>query len=111
MLERGTNPEAVARMRRACAHLPEDLPIEHPAKEDAKAWAALEVPDGVLLARPPADRVGDFLTYFELCAAWCDVQAVRVPLSPDMQRLGRWGVAFWRLETALCRELGSGADP
>lgn len=109
VLERGTDPEAVARMRRACAHLPEGLPVDHPAKEEADAWEALDVPDGAPLTPPPADRVGDFLAYFELCAAWCDAQAVSIPLSPDVQRLARWGAALWRFEAALCRELGSGA--
>ena len=108
--ERGTDPEALSRMHRACAHLPEDLPIEHPAKEGAEAWAAaaLDVPEGAPLARLPVRQVGDFLTYFELCAAYCDAQAVRLPLSLDVQRLGRWGAALWRFEAALCRELGSG---
>jgi hypothetical protein len=110
VLERGTDPEAVARMRRACAHLFEGLPVEHPAKEEADAWEALDVPDGAPLARPPADRVEDFLAYFELCAAWCDAQALRVPLSPDVQRLARWGVALWRFETALCQEMSGAGE-
>lgn len=108
VLEHGAESGTEDRMRRACAHLPEALPVTHPAKKEAEAWAeaVLDVPEGAPLARPPAGRVGDFVTYFEACAAYCDAQAVRLPLSPDVQRLGRWGAALWRFEAALCRELG-----
>ncbi|WP_034385991.1 hypothetical protein [Deinococcus sp. YIM 77859] len=108
VLEHGEDPGTVARMARACAWLPEDLPVSHPAKEEALGWAdgALDVPDGVPLGCPPAGRVEDFAAYFEACASWCDAQARRVPLSPDVHRLARWGAALWRFEGALCRVLG-----
>lgn len=110
VLEHGADPDALARMHRACAHLGEDLPVTHPAKEEAEAWAevALDVPEGAPLTRPPAGRMGDFVAYFEACAAYCDAQAARLPLSLDVQRLGRWGAALWRFEAVLCRELGGG---
>lgn len=109
--ERGEDPDTLARMTRACAHLGEDVPVTHPAKEEADAWAAraVEVPDGVPFVRPPADRVPGFVAYFEACAAWCDREARRVPLSPDVQRLARWGAALWRFEARLCEVLGGGA--
>lgn len=101
------DPDALARIRRACAHLPDALPLQHLAKEDAGAWAdvVLSVPEGVPLLAPPADRVLAFLAYFQACATWCDGEAVRVPLSPDVHRLARWGGALWRLDAALCAVL------
>ncbi|KEF34099.1 hypothetical protein RDMS_09020 [Deinococcus sp. RL] len=103
--------ELRARMRRATAHLPGEVPIQHPAKEDAEAWAAvaLDVPDGCPLTRPPAGRVEDFAAYFGACGAWCDAEARRVPLSPDVHRLARWGAALWRFQAELCRVLGGQA--
>jgi len=109
VLEHGEDPDALERMRRACAHLPEGLPdVTHPAKEEAEAWAdaALDVPDGAPLLLPPAERVEDFAGYFEAAASWCDLEARRVPLSPDVHRLARWGAALWRFDAALCRVLG-----
>lgn len=97
--------EALARMTRACAHLGADVPVSHPAKEEAEAWATLDVPDGVPLLAPPADRVRDFVAYFEACGAWCDAEARRVPVSPDVQRVARWGAALWRFEARLCEVL------
>lgn len=107
----GSDPDAVARLARACAHLP-DLPdLPHPAKKEAEAWAdvALDVPEGCPLIPPPAGRAADFADYFEACAAWCDAEAVRVPLSPDAQRVARWGAALWRFQGTLCRVLGGAA--
>lgn len=108
--EHGQDPDALARIRRACAHLPDGLPVPHPAKEDAEAWAdaALNVPGGAPLLAPPAERVPAFLAYFEACAAWCVAEAVRVPLSPDVHRLARWGAALWTFEAALCGVLAGG---
>lgn len=108
VLEQGQDPECLDRMRQACAHLPAALPVDHPAKEAAERWAdrALNVPEGAPLLSPPAERVAEFLAYFEACAAYCDAVAVQLPLSPDVQRLARWGAALWRFEAALCRVLG-----
>ncbi|WP_019586900.1 hypothetical protein [Deinococcus apachensis] len=110
-LEHDADPDSMARMVRACGWLPEDLPVTHPAKEDAEAWAdmALDVPEGAPPLAPPVGRVGDFVGYFEACAAWCDREARRVPLSPDVHRLARWGRSLWHFEAALCRVLGGEA--
>ncbi|MHA0040719.1 hypothetical protein [Deinococcus sp. PEB2-63] len=108
ILEGGDVGGVLARLRVACAHLGEGLPVEHPAKEDAEAWAelALSGPDGAPLTPPDPARVPAFVAYFEACGAWCDREAARVPLSPDVHRLARWGGALWRFDAALCAELG-----
>lgn len=100
----------LARLRVACAHLGDGVPVEHPAKEDAEAWAelALNGPDGAPLTAPDPTRAADFVGYFEACGAWCDREARRVPLSPDVHRLARWGASLWRFEAALCRTLNGG---
>lgn len=110
VLERGEDPDALARMRAACAWLGEDLPVTHPAKEEAEAWAARadEVPDGVPFEPPRADAVPGVVAYFEARGAWCDREALRVPLSPDVHRLARWGAALWRFEARLCDVLAGG---
>ena len=102
------DPDLIARMTRACAHLEDGVPVQHPAKEEAEAWAdvALDVPEGCPLLPPPAGRVEDFAAYFGACGAWCDAEAVRLPLSPDVHRLARWGAALWRLWAALALTLG-----
>ncbi|MDL2343102.1 hypothetical protein QOL99_02945 [Deinococcus sp. MIMF12] len=102
------DPDTVARLTRACAHLPEGVPFPHPAKEEAEAWAdvALDQPDGCPLLAPPAGRAADFAAYFGACGAWCDGEARRVPLSADVHRLARWGAALWRLWAALALTLG-----
>ncbi|PTA68991.1 hypothetical protein [Deinococcus arcticus] len=109
--EHGAAPGLLARLSVACAHLPEGLPqVAHPAREEAQAWAdGPDLPDGVPMTPPPAGRASSFAAYFEACAAWCDGEAVRVPLSADVHRLARWGAALWRFEAALCRVLGGGA--
>lgn len=106
VLECGADPDGLARIRRACAHLPHDLPVSHPAKIDAEAWA--EMPDalGVPMLAPPLSRAADFSAYFEACAAWCDAEAARLPLSKDVHRLARWGAAMWRYDAALCQVIG-----
>ncbi|MFC4426977.1 hypothetical protein [Deinococcus navajonensis] len=108
----GEDPDILDRMRKACAHLPTLPDLPHSAKEEAEAWGAvaLERPDGEPLLCPPADRVPAFVAYFEVCAAWCDREAVRVPLSLDVQRLARWGAVLWRFEAALCEVLGGSHD-
>ncbi|THF86141.1 hypothetical protein E7T09_12995 [Deinococcus sp. KSM4-11] len=89
-----------------CAHIEDAAHVEHPAKEEAEAWAALafEDRDGVWIPRPA--RPADFAAYFEACAAWCDALAVCVPVSPEVHRVARWGVALWRLHAAVCRVAG-----
>lgn len=108
VLDDGADPDALARIDRAAGHLPHAVPVRHPAKADAERWAnaALDAPDTVPMPCPPADRVADFLDYFEACAAYCDAEAVRVPLSPDVHRLARWGAALWRFDRQLCAVLG-----
>lgn len=105
VMEGGKDPEGLARMRRAVAHLPEDLPVSDPAKEEAEAWAdrVWASPDGAALLTVASERVGDFMAYFGTCAAWCDREAARPPLSEDVHRLARWGAALWRFDAALCR--------
>lgn len=105
--EHGEDPEALARMVKACAHLPADLPVTHPAKAEAEAWEPFPEGEDVGPLRPaPAGRVEDFAAYFEACARWNDSEARRVPLSADVHRLARWGAALYRFEANLCRVLG-----
>ena len=101
----------MTRIDRACAHLPPSVPLGHAAKVDADRWmehvgAALDAPGSAPLPPPPAGQVDAFLAYYDACAAWCDVEAVRVPLSPDIHRLARWGAALWRFDRHLCAVLG-----
>ena len=108
--ERGEDPDALARMVRACAHLPADLPVSHAGKAEAEAWEP--IPDGEVigpLCPPSAGRVEDFAAYFEACARWNDSEARRVPLSADVHRVARWGAALYRFEAHLCRVLGGQA--
>lgn len=109
----GPDPDTLARISQAVAHLPEGLGLEgqHAAKEEAEQWAEAwaEVPDGVPLARPPAGRVEDFAAYFEAEALTYDREARRVPLSADVHRLARWCAALSRFTAALCRVLGGPA--
>lgn len=110
VMEHGSDPDGLARVVRACAHLPEDLPLSHPAKADAEAWAGVGLSlEGLPLLAPPVGRAADFAAYFEACAAWCDAEAVRLPLSRDAHRLARWGAALWRYEAALCAVIGGQA--
>ncbi|MVN85167.1 hypothetical protein GO986_00070 [Deinococcus sp. HMF7620] len=108
VIERGAEPEVLDRLRVACAHLPPDLPhVAHPAKDEAQAWAnGVDFSDGAPLLPPPATRAAAFASYFEAGAQWCDREAVRLPLSPDVHRLARWGAALWRFEGGLCAVLG-----
>ncbi len=96
----------LSRVARAVAHVP-DIPVTHPAKAEADAWEALPGEGEPMrpLRPPPAGRAADFCAYFEACALWCQEEARRVPLSPDVQRLARWGAAVWRWEAHLCRIL------
>lgn len=107
LTERGEDPDSLARMTRACAHLGDGVRVEHPAQVEAWAWAerVSACPEGVPFPCPPADRVRDFVAYFEAEAAACDAEARRVPVSPDVHRLARWGAALWRFEARLCEVL------
>lgn len=111
VMDEDTEPDTVTRIDRACAHLPPSVPLGHAARVDADRWmdrvsAVLDAPGSAPLPALPAEQVAAFLAYYDACAAWCDAEAVRVPLSPDVHRLARWGAALWRFDRNLCAVLG-----